>query len=613
MSFTGETSPEMGDEGETDSIDGQKRSRSLSEEVPDPLSSLTPDSIYDFYVNELLPAILSSFPILAHRLWKDAISGVILAGNEFCLFIQPKWMKDKLDGQGDILFLGGNDDDWRSPNALAQQLWDHAVQSSMSVNATIADFMLRNFDRDNDGHISPKELLNMTELLAKLPTNPIVIQSQQPVDSFWTWFSREWPLMDWKIGVFLWQTFGGILLVVAVLSIMPGRLHTWSGKVLRWPILGLIYLLISIELIVYVAIRLIIRTIEVIVATPKHRALRSKMANASSSYKEWYGYAAELDRSQKRNIWQKTTIDETCYHYNWPLIKQLLFNMREARLVKKDPMLALAVLQQCTRKNVGGIMNEDLFCQTYTGEPKFIVMEFIDEVTKILHWVTDQTLLLEQQESERAAKAEKRESRSRKSLSNDRQFKEKARLERAKLWKSLVEFATLDFVSIRSEDNSGDLKVPRPPPITVPENGAGFDRPASPLSLSSSYSSQSTSGSVVDREQLARFLKRARHAYGKTALCLGGGAMMGLYHLGHLKGLMETDCLPEIVSGTSAGSVFGAVVCTRTPEELKRDLDPEVIGPRIRCFARSWPDRIRSLWKTGNLFSGDDWLQMVKW
>jgi predicted acylesterase/phospholipase RssA len=89
--------------------------------------------------------------------------------------------------------------------------------------------------------------------------------------------------------------------------------------------------------------------------------------------------------------------------------------------------------------------------------------------------------------------------------------------------------------------------------------------------------------------------------------------MMGLYHFGHLKGLMETDCLPNIVSGCSAGSVIGAVLCTRTNDELRHDLDPQVIGPHMKCFDRSWPDRLVSFWRTGNLFSADDWHRMIKW
>jgi len=118
---------------------------------------------------------------------------------------------------------------------------------------------------------------------------------------------------------------------------------------------------------------------------------------------------------------------------------------------------------------------------------------------------------------------------------------------------------------------------------------------------------------AVNREQLLRFLKQARNTYGKTALCLSGGFMMGSYHLGHIKGLMETDCLPHIMSGCSVGSGLAAILCTRTNDELPHDLDPQVIGPHLKFFNRSWSECIASAWKTGNLLTGDDWLTMVKW
>jgi hypothetical protein len=65
----------------------------------------------------------------------------------------------------------------------------------------------------------------------------------------WTsWFQREWPLMDWKIGIFLWSTFGGILFLLAAFSIIPGQMHRISAKMLRWPVLGMVYFLIAVEL-----------------------------------------------------------------------------------------------------------------------------------------------------------------------------------------------------------------------------------------------------------------------------------------------------------------------------------------------------------------------------
>jgi hypothetical protein len=54
--------------------------------------------------------------------------------------------------------------------------------------------------------------------------------------------------------------------------------------------------------------------------------------------------------------------------------------------------LAHAILQQCARKKVGGIMSEDLFSYTNMGEPKYMVKEFVEEVTKTMIWITDESL-----------------------------------------------------------------------------------------------------------------------------------------------------------------------------------------------------------------------------
>jgi len=89
--------------------------------------------------------------------------------------------------------------------------------------------------------------------------------------------------------------------------------------------------------------------------------------------------------------------------------------------------------------------------------------------------------------------------------------------------------------------------------------------------------------------------------------------MMGLYHFGHIRGLLETGGLPHIISGTSAGSVVATVVCTRTDEELERDLDPELLADHMRCFQRPWSERIKSVWRNGHMFDFDEWMDMIKW
>lgn len=65
----------------------------------------------------------------------------------------------------------------------------------------------------------------------------------------------------------------------------------------------------------------------------------------------------------------------------------------------------------------------------------------------------------------------------------------------------------------------------------------------------------------------------SRQAFGRSALLLSGGATFGMNHIGVLKALWEAKLLPRIVSGASAGSIVGAVVCTRTDEEIPQLLE----------------------------------------
>mmetsp|Transcript_28322 Transcript_28322/g.39836 ORF Transcript_28322/g.39836 Transcript_28322/m.39836 type:complete len:604 (-) Transcript_28322:91-1902(-) len=118
---------------------------------------------------------------------------------------------------------------------------------------------------------------------------------------------------------------------------------------------------------------------------------------------------------------------------------------------------------------------------------------------------------------------------------------------------------------------------------------------------------------VHHRERVKTFLKRARAAYGRTAMCLSGGAMMGNYHWGHLKALLEANALPHIISGTSAGSVVGALVCCRTDDEIQRDMRPEILVDKLTCFSKSWPDRIRNVYHKHHMFDNEDWLDTIKW
>src|SRR5207247_7997887 len=76
-------------------------------------------------------------------------------------------------------------------------------------------------------------------------------------------------------------------------------------------------------------------------------------------------------------------------------------------------------------------------------------------------------------------------------------------------------------------------------------------------------------------EHKLRFFHEVALSYGRSALMLSGGATLGLFHVGVVKALFREDLVPNVVSGSSAGSVVAATMGTRTPEEMHALLDAE--------------------------------------
>ncbi|KAK7286707.1 hypothetical protein RJT34_21901 [Clitoria ternatea] len=70
-------------------------------------------------------------------------------------------------------------------------------------------------------------------------------------------------------------------------------------------------------------------------------------------------------------------------------------------------------------------------------------------------------------------------------------------------------------------------------------------------------------------EEKLAFMHETRHAFGRTALLLSGGASLGAAHVGVVKTLVEHKLLPRIIAGSSVGSIMCAVVATRTWPELQ--------------------------------------------
>jgi hypothetical protein len=543
--------------------------------------------IYQYFTTHL-SALLSSLPLLFIRLISDISTFLLSKLSALSHFFFPNWQWSQID------------------TSSTSELLTHLVQNADTAMASILDKF----------NSTSSTLFEDTEELKKAFVDTLLQnyhQAQKSLQhsSWGHWIQTKLGHVitaDRTLASYLWSTCRGLILFLTITSIIPGRLHGWTGRALRFPVLGMVYLLIFVELILYIIIRFMIRTLEWIFANPKHRQWRNDMSRASS-YKEWYNIAKLLDESQGRSIWTTIVNDDTAYRYSWPFILELLHDLKSSRK-KGDVVMAMAVLQQCTRKNVGGIMSEDMFSYTNAGEPKVVVEEFVKEVARTLRWVTQVVVesggggdgCVVDEEGGGSVDDDGQHQKQQKLMNNtpnntvaqteaevvEQELKAKRVLEENKLYASLMEWATLNILNAQNTNGNGktqsNSKEDASSAPTTPM------RTTQPSSNNSNNHIPADHKNIILRTKIKTFLKRARAAYGRTALCLSGGAMMGNYHFGAVKALLETGLLPHIISGTSAGSVIGAMLCTRTDEELLSELKPEVLYSKMvsLCYDCRW-------------------------
>ena len=73
----------------------------------------------------------------------------------------------------------------------------------------------------------------------------------------------------------------------------------------------------------------------------------------------------------------------------------------------------------------------------------------------------------------------------------------------------------------------------------------------------------------VPFEEKLDFFRRASHCYGRSALMMSGGAGLIYFHHGVVNSLLEQGLLPNILSGSSAGSMMCAQIGSRKDDDLK--------------------------------------------
>jgi TAG lipase/steryl ester hydrolase/phospholipase A2/LPA acyltransferase len=85
----------------------------------------------------------------------------------------------------------------------------------------------------------------------------------------------------------------------------------------------------------------------------------------------------------------------------------------------------------------------------------------------------------------------------------------------------------------------------------------------------------------ISFEDKLDFFRRAHHCFGRSALMMSGSGMLLYFHVGVVKALFEQGLLPNILSGSSGGSIVGGLLCAHTYDELRQMLTPEFLLQEI--------------------------------
>jgi NTE family protein len=100
----------------------------------------------------------------------------------------------------------------------------------------------------------------------------------------------------------------------------------------------------------------------------------------------------------------------------------------------------------------------------------------------------------------------------------------------------------------------------------------------------------------IPLEEKRDFFRRAQHCYGRSALLLSGSGSFLFFHIGVVKALWTEGVLPNILAGSSGGSIVAATICTRKDSEIAPFLESENLAraerdPELRRLA---PDEVRA-------------------
>eukprot|EP00484_Ammonia_sp_Unknown_P030319 CAMPEP_0197033628 /NCGR_PEP_ID=MMETSP1384-20130603/11987_1 /TAXON_ID=29189 /ORGANISM="Ammonia sp." /LENGTH=613 /DNA_ID=CAMNT_0042463467 /DNA_START=15 /DNA_END=1856 /DNA_ORIENTATION=- len=272
-----------------------------------------------------------------------------------------------------------------------------------------------------------------------------------------------------------------------------------TQRLLKYPILIIVILIVLIELLLYFVLRLGVIIYESILTLCQCRSNSKlwKLLKDAQSYEDYCFYAKELDIINGRNEWK---YDNDSYCYDMQLVEENLNQLKQYQSSKDWNKLGETLIEIFNHV-LKWFEEESLYTQCNYGS-KFIVEEFLHTVEEAL-----------------------------KSISQRSNF------------------------------------------------------------------------SIQDKMSI---FCRLQQEFGRTCLCLSGGATMTYHQFGAIKALFDNGLLPNIISGTSGGSLVGSSIAVRTDAELEKFLNPKIYK-YFNAASEPLIIRIGRLLRTGYMFDWDDW------
>ena len=431
-----------------------------------------------------------------------------------------------------------------------------------------------------------------------------------------------WALAAWQLwlvmGLWAFRRFILMLGVVVLLAMLPPSFPNAAAHGLSLALVAAELCLLGVNLVLFGLVHLAVLLNKYILPHWFHRGLtvvneissgvidhdgraRSVMTGERNkllaqlfhceSYRQWLGVASQLDKlptdlGEGGDEWRKDEA-RSSDAYDAALCKIYLTVMRQARGSGDAAALGLS-LRTVLHRNFGGMDRLLRLRHARTGT-KLVAEEFVNELCRSVRFLgTCGT-----PEYDAVVNA----------FGGRDGVSRNGGGELLRLATGPVTGSMTRLDSPRGDSPRGEsiARGPSPPPGLPPKSSG--DRMDSPRG-----------GGGLDTRvpETLRLISEAHRSLGRTALCLSGGGALAMYHFGVIKVLLEEGLLPQVVSGTSGGSIVAAFISMFPEEELLKTIKPDLISRHsVRWFPPLWK-MILHFVQHSVLMSGDEFARTTE-